>query len=289
MKASYSNIKKNAKSAMTGHLGEVVLAALLLPIAFSMISSLFSTFFGFIHWSIPNIIALVANALSTYISLRMIIKISRYRHNKIFDNFFGNKRGMINAILFALLSLLYIAGYLVFFWDYFVYVWELMKIIPSDYYSADAETIEDFLINYDLKAPTVFSMTAAFIYSIISIFIGVRLSFTPYIIADSNYSLVVSLKRSWELTKGNWWRIFFFPLSFVLWIFAIIFTLGLAMIYVGPYMAISYGSFYNSLLEEHGYSYDEGTEKKVENPTIDENALDEEDNMFDKKDPFESY
>lgn len=289
MKATYSIIKKDAKNAMKGHFGEVFLAALLLPIAFSMISNFFSTFFGFIHWSIPNIFAVFTNALSTYITLRMIIKISRHKHDKIFINFFGSKKGIISAILFALLSVVYASGYLVFFWDYFVFGWDFINIIPDNYSMVNPELIENFILDYGLKAPTLFSLVGSFIYTIMIIIISVRLSFTIYIIADSDFSLIDSVKRSWELTKGNWWRVFFFPLSFILWMFAILFSFGLAIIYVGPYMSISYGSFYNSLLQESGFGYDESSITKIEDPITDENALDDEDNMFDKKDPFDSY
>lgn len=287
MRTTYHDIKNNAKAAMKGHFGEVVLVGLILPIAFSMIASFFSTFFGFIHWTLPNFITPVINVIGTYITIRMIIKITRFKSDKIFMDFFGTKKGIISSLGFGLFSLIYTLGYLVFFWDYFVFAWDLFDLFSGDYNTADPNLISNFIENNPLKAPTLFAIIGSSIYSIVVIFISIKLSFTTYVIADSDSSLIESMKKSWELTKGNWWRITFFPLSFILWIFAIMFTFGLAIIYFVPYLAVSYGALYNTLLKEKGFDYDHGPLATPSTPTTNEFALDVEENMFDRKDPFE--
>lgn len=290
MRASYSEIKDNAKSSMKGHMGEAILVALILPIAFSMIGSFLNTILGVIHWSIPTLLAMFINAISTYITLRMIIKVVRHRSDKIFINFLGSKKGILSSIVFALITFSFGLVYIIIFWDYFVVAWDFMILFQTDFFASDVNALENWVNGLSIEEPSALSIIISALYSILIIFITVRISFTAYIIADSDLNILEALKKSWKITKRNWWRIFFFPLSFILWISAIIFSLGLAMIYVIPYITISQGALYDALLSESGEEIDSGnTESIVKEALTDETALDEKEDTFDRKDPFENY
>ena len=290
MRTSYSEIKGKAKSAMNGHIGEVILVGLILPIAFSMIGSFLSEIFGLVHWSIPTFLSLFTNAVATYITLRMVLKIVRYNPDKIFVKFFGTSKGILNSLGFALITVLISAGYIVIFWDYFALLWDLMRIMPTDYFVSNPEAFENWANDQVIKDPTVLLFIISGIYSLIVIIISVRFSFTTYIIADSDLGFIEAMKKSWKISKGNWWRIVFFPISFILWLLLCIVTIGIALIYVIPYMTIAHGAFYDELLLENGDVIESGTNKKaVKAQLTDEDALDEDKNEFDKSDPFENY
>lgn len=290
MKASYSIIKHNTKAAMKGHIGEVILVGLILPMAFSMIASFFNSFFGLVHWSLPNILVIFTDAIATYLILRMVIKISRFKSNKIFNDFIGTKKGILNSMGYALVSVLLISGYIVIFWDYIILAFDFMEVVTTDYYVSNPDALEDWVRDYPISTPSLTILYLTFIYSIFVIFVSVRLTYTMFIIADSDIRFYDAMKKSWNLTKGNWWRVFFFPLSFILWFLLVIITLGIAIVYVGPYMTISQGSFYNHLLKESGEEIEIGNKKiDLKVNITDESALDENKDTFDKEDPFENY
>jgi hypothetical protein len=46
------------------------------------------------------------------------------------------------------------------------------------------------------------------------IFLGVKLFFVQYGILIGNKGVVSSLKNSWKITKGNWWRVFILMIVF---------------------------------------------------------------------------
>ena len=47
--------------------------------------------------------------------------------------------------------------------------------------------------------------------------------------------------------KGHKLEFFILELSFILWAFAIVFTLGIAAIYVEPYMQLTFANFYHNI------------------------------------------
>jgi membrane protease YdiL (CAAX protease family) len=94
----------------------------------------------------------------------------------------------------------------------------LFQFVPPESLVGNPELIESFIADYTFTHPSVFNILLAAIYSIFVLIVSVRLSYTAFVIADSNSSLIESIKKSWSITKGNFWRILFFPLSFILWI-----------------------------------------------------------------------
>lgn len=290
MKATYSSIKNNAKSAMNGHIGEVILVGLILPMAFSMISSSLNGVFQLIHWTLPTIISIFTGAISTYIILRMVLKIVRHNSDKVFNNFFGTKQGILNSMILAILSLFVGLGYIIIFWDFFLSLWDIIKDIPYALILSDSNAFDIWIENQYIATPSILAVIISIVYSIIVMIITVRLSFSKYIIADDDLSAIEAIKKSWRITKTNWWRIALFPLSFILWGLLVIITLGVAYIYVVPYIAIARGALYNQLLIESGERTPEAsTPIFIKDTIVKEDALDESEDTFDKNDPFESY
>ncbi|RDY24283.1 DUF975 family protein [Romboutsia maritimum] len=85
---------------------------------------------------------------------------------------------------------------------------------------------------------------------ILDIVISIYLSFATYLILDKDCKIIESLKLSFKLVKNSFWKTVLFGLSFILWIIPIIITLGVATIWVMPYIGISYANYYLELYNE---------------------------------------
>lgn len=72
-----------------------------------------------------------------------------------------------------------------------------------------------------------------------------------YILAENPQAdLRQALKTSIKMTNGYKMELFLLDLSFIGWYFAVIFTAGLALFYVGPYMNTTYCKIYDYLKQQ---------------------------------------
>lgn len=72
-------------------------------------------------------------------------------------------------------------------------------------------------------------------------------SMTHYVLVDETIHFETAkeyVDESIRLMKGNKWELIFLGLSFILWLFLIILTLGFILIYLGPYMNQTFANFY---------------------------------------------
>ena len=94
------------------------------------------------------------------------------------------------------------------------------------------------------------------------IFLWTLLFIIPGIIAAFNYSQAVylmlrdpdlkpndAISESIVLVKGYRMDLFVLGLSFILWILLAVITFGLALLYVGPYMELTFAAFHNELYD----------------------------------------
>jgi uncharacterized membrane protein len=65
------------------------------------------------------------------------------------------------------------------------------------------------------------------------IIFSIRLQFATYLIIDKNMSAVDAVKKSWEMTKGNAWNLFFFVIILVL-----LNILGAILLLVGLFITV---------------------------------------------------
>ncbi len=56
-----------------------------------------------------------------------------------------------------------------------------------------------------------------------------------------------AIKNSWSIMKGNKFNLFMLYLSFIPWVLLMVITLGIAGIYVIPYMNITIANFYDEI------------------------------------------
>ena len=94
----------------------------------------------------------------------------------------------------------------------------------------------------------IFTTLWSFLFVIPGIIKAYSYSMSFYILAENpDMTARDALNESKEIMKGNKLNLFVLELSFILWAFAIIFTLGIAAIYVEPYMQLTYVNFYHNI------------------------------------------
>ena len=64
---------------------------------------------------------------------------------------------------------------------------------------------------------------------------------------DNDKGIVQCMKESAEMMKGHKCELFVLQLSFILWVILGIITCGIAMLWVTPYMYVTYANYYKSL------------------------------------------
>ncbi|HAG70122.1 MAG TPA: hypothetical protein DCL38_09150 [Lachnospiraceae bacterium] len=91
---------------------------------------------------------------------------------------------------------------------------------------------------------------------IILILVNAYLSAGYYIyIEDPDKPVVYIIKESAALMRGNVLRLIYITLTFAGWFLLVLFTYGIALIYVAPYLYTVYGLFYRDLKGELGNGY----------------------------------
>ena len=71
---------------------------------------------------------------------------------------------------------------------------------------------------------------------------------TTYVLCEyPDYSPTQCIKASKAMMKGHRWELFVLGLSFIPWLLLVSVTCGIAGIYVGPYMTLTYTNFYHRI------------------------------------------
>jgi len=245
-KAAYSTIKGDAKNRMSGHFGEAFIALVLLPFAFSTGRSIITLIFANVE-IIGSIIDFFIIVLILYITLNLALKLSRGKYSSLFVNVFGERKVYLNLLLYTLITTAILMFPLYLFTDYVVNLADHFASIPADNFLTDEE-LSTIFREY---LPSTELLYTSLILVILSVIVRVKLYLTPYLIIDRNMKAIDAIKLSWNYTNGNFLRIFFFPLSFILWFLLIFLTCGLILIYLIPYMSVSQASLYNTILKEN--------------------------------------
>lgn len=77
-------------------------------------------------------------------------------------------------------------------------------------------------------------------------------SMTPYILVDNpELSANEAINLSQKMMKGHKFDLFFLQLSFIGWIFLSIFTLGIGLLWLIPYMMTAQAAFYQDIKKEY--------------------------------------
>lgn len=94
----------------------------------------------------------------------------------------------------------------------------------------------------------IYTMLWSLLFVIPGIIKGYSYSMAFYILAENpDMTANEAITESREIMNGHKWELFVLCLSFILWAFAIVFTFGIAAIYVEPYMQLTMTNFYHNI------------------------------------------
>lgn len=78
--------------------------------------------------------------------------------------------------------------------------------------------------------------------------LAIGLSQTFFILADDpDIGIMDALQKSWSMMDGHKFDLFVLGLRFIPWAFLCIFTLGIGLLWLMPYMQVTFAKFYNSI------------------------------------------
>ena len=138
-------------------------------------------------------------------------------------------------------------------WGFVVYFLNLIRNDNTDYerlFDGYKDFIRIFLAEFLVNLATGIGMILLIIPGII---IGSGLVMTGFILKDDKeISAVDAMKKSWEMTDGHKGALILLFLSFLGWIILSIFTLGIGMLFLYPYMQTALAHCYEDLKAEKG-------------------------------------
>jgi len=138
-------------------------------------------------------------------------------------------------------------------WGFVVYFLNLIRNDNTDYERL-FDGYKDFIRIFLAEFLVYLAMGIGMILLIIpGIIIGSGLVMTGFILKDDKeISAVDAMKKSWEMTNGHKGALVLLFLSFLGWIILSIFTLGIGMLFLYPYMQTALAHCYEDLKAEKG-------------------------------------
>ena len=138
-------------------------------------------------------------------------------------------------------------------WGFVVYFLNLIRNDNTDYERL-FDGYKDFIRIFLAEFLTNLAMGIGMMLLIIpGIIIGSGLVMTGFILKDDKeISAFDAMKKSWEITNGHKGALIWLFLSFLGWIFLSIFTLGIGMLFLYPYMQTALAHCYEDLKAEKG-------------------------------------
>lgn len=220
---SRMELKENAKNSLKGKWGEAILVLII---------------FGVISMAVTGIALIGNNA-----ALNSADSISKFLEDPNSFNF-GIPQ-IISSILSILVSAFLALGSV----SYFLKVSRNENVTFKELFSKTSLW---------LLYIGVTIMTSIFIglWSLLLIIPGIiasyRYAMVNYIMVDNpELGVFGAIKRSKEIMVGHKMDLFVLQLSFIGWLLLSALTLGILMLYVTPYMNVTFANFYNSIKDQN--------------------------------------
>lgn len=153
-----------------------------------------------------------------------------------------NVTASITSSVFSILELAFIVGYA-------KYIIDFVHGIEHDWKEPFRFAKDNLQISILTGLLVGLNTCIGFILLIVpGILAAIGLSFYQYTAAENNkLTHKEILKKTWDLTYGHKWEIFVLGLSFIGWALLVPFTLGILLIWLVPYMTITYVLAYEKL------------------------------------------
>ncbi len=283
---TYSEIKSMAKNRMSKRFSDaliIVVVPYLLARAVNWIIGKVTTVLpDTMEFYADQFISISLTIAATFITTKLLLQYLRGKDGIDFEDFFRFDHRFAKFYIFQLvLTLIMMLPNILFAGGWAEIATDLNNI-------SDPVAIQEYFADNAIRIAEL--TTGLFIsgaISIVLLLLSIRIQFTEYIIIDKDLPVMEAVKKSWDITRGNFFRVLFFPLSFILWIFVVLFTCGLGIFYVAPYITVALGFLYFQLMAENGEDND-----MIDEPFVEyKDGLEGDEKPVEKKeqDPFNDY
>ena len=250
MKKSYYDIKTEAKNRLHSRFGDALLITLVPTFIVLVLTFILGKFLVSLpvvsQFYISNGFSLLFSVFSGYIAIKLMLLYLRGKNGVSFEGFFDFDKNVIWYGIYTLLVNLIMLSPFIKLFPYY------LELLNNPVLANDPVALEAYLNTTNFYADSMSTIITMIIVYVVFAFLIVRLQFAAYLIIDKNATLIEGLKKSWKITKGNFFRILFFPLSFIGWFFLAMISCGLAIFYLAPYYAVAKANLFFSLMEENG-------------------------------------
>lgn len=234
-KRSTKEIKRQAKMALQGHYGIVILGLLFVYGANMLGTILASNLFGgtsTLDLILSEVFLLVVSLIVGIVSAGlgyMLLNISRGKNFVLADLFYFFRNQPDRVI---------VAGFV-------LAVIQVVTAIPYYYFSYTTDPGLTIEANVQWLS-TTFALLA--VSTVLNFLITVPFSMTYFLMADDpELGGMQALKESVRLMNGNIWRYIKLNLSFIPLLFLSVFTFYIALFWIMPYLEMSLVTFYRDL------------------------------------------
>ena len=230
---------------MRGKFGLALIATLVPVLIFGIISAILSSFFSF-SFVAQSLVSSAITVAGTYAALRLSIYFINEEYSKVaFEEYFQFDNSFVQLLIF---SLLMTVAALIVQLSVYNFDIELYRQMTDVNFILENIQDPDFINQFiDTRNSALSSLL-----SLVLFYVNIRLVFVTFIIIDQKLPVIEAFKKGWTYSKGNFFRIFMFFLSFFGWILFGIFTLFIGFLYVIPYIQLATTEFYLTIKSENG-------------------------------------
>lgn len=251
MQTKNKELKRIARGNLIGHYIDLIRALIFCNVVVSLAEIPFSLMTNDVDFSTSNIIYYIAVLLISIVSVvlvagqyRLHLTLARSGEIHLSEVFYPVKNSPDRFILAELI----------------IFGCQLICLLPC---------FGGLAALYFYKEPVIYVLTIALslISIVLSTYVSLTFGLVYFVLNDNdNFSALEALKHAKELVKTHKWRYLYLQLSF--WGISLlsIFTMGLAMLWIEPYMVQTITLFYLDLNGEKERIYDE---QKNRQTTID--------------------
>lgn len=143
---------------------------------------------------------------------------------------------------------------------YQIYTTSLIQYIVIFVLSTPLSLIPLVLIEDKMSAMSMMSTITV----IANLFFLVLFSQVEYVIADKkDMKPIECISKATHMMRGHMWEYLFLSCSFVGWVLLVGITFGIAYIWVGPYMQLTYANFYEYIKKDKVDTYSSTNKKGI--------------------------
>jgi uncharacterized membrane protein len=244
MSKSIKEIKRESRNRVNNNFGDAFIIVFVPFFIMNALNIIFAQLSDFlpdgIELSTDISIQIILNIFATYMAIKLLITHVRSTDRLSFNNFFRLEKGFYSFTLLRVVVAAILVIMLLPMWS------SLSEMFTTISRLVDVPAVEGYLLHSDILTRIYKEAQTSALLVLLFWLLSIRFQMLPFIIVDKNVSLLEAVKISLVITKGNYFKILLFPLTYLLWLLLIPTFIGI--FYIIPLITIGYGYLYLSMI-----------------------------------------